>query len=162
MTARQRTPGRDRVHVSPGRERQMKLRYSEAEFQAIAEAARHAGLTATGYAAEAALAAARQIEAPSVLPLRTALVEVMAARGQVRRFAVNVNQAMAALNATGQAPEWLSAAVTITTRSVERLDAVADTLAVAARRPPRGRPPATPDPMPSAAPRPDDISTEDT
>lgn len=140
----------------------MKLRYTEAEFQAIAEAARHAGLTATGYAAEAALAAAQQLEGPSVLPLRTALVEVMAARGQVRRFAVNVNQAVAALHATGQAPEWLSAAVAVTTRAVERLDAVADTLAVAARRPPRRRTPATPDLVPSPSSRPDDVSTEDT
>ncbi|WP_432545819.1 plasmid mobilization protein [Kineococcus sp. SYSU DK004] len=139
MSARVRTPGRDRLHVSPGRNRQVKLRCSEEEFTALAAAARLAGLTVSGYAAEAAIAAARGAQAPSTAPLRTALVEVMAARSQVRRFAVNVNQAVAALNATGQPPEWLADAVALTTRAVARLDEVAAQLAVATRRPASAR-----------------------
>ncbi|NAZ85233.1 plasmid mobilization protein [Kineococcus indalonis] len=139
--SRRRTPGRDRVHLAPGRNRQVKLRCSEEEFTALAAAARLAGLTVSGYAAEAALAAARGAEAPSTAPLRAALVEVMAARSQVRRFAVNVNQAVAALHATGQAPEWLAGAVLVTARAVARLDEVAGQLAAATRRPARsGRP----------------------
>ncbi|WP_369054844.1 plasmid mobilization protein [Kineococcus terrestris] len=134
MSARVRTPGRDRLHVSPGRNRQVKLRCSEEEFTALAAAARLAGLTVSGYAAEAAIAAARGAQAPSTAPLRTALVEVMAARSQVRRFAVNVNQAVTALNATGRPPEWLAGAVTLTTRAVARLDEVAAQLAAATRR----------------------------
>ncbi|NIZ89665.1 plasmid mobilization protein [Kineococcus rubinsiae] len=138
---RRRTPGRDRVHVSPGRNRQVKLRCTDEEFIALAEAARLAGLTVSGYAAEAALAAARGVEAPSIAPVRAALVEVMAARSQVRRFAINVNQAVAALHATGQPPEWLAGAVAVTSRAVARLDDVAADLAAATRRPVRrGRP----------------------
>ncbi|GAA4972499.1 plasmid mobilization protein [Kineococcus glutinatus] len=132
---RSRTPGRDRVHVSPGRSRQVKLRCTEEEFTALATAARLAGLTVSGYAAEAALAAARGVEAPSTAPLRAALVEVMAARSQVRRFGLNVNQAVTVLHATGQPPPWLADAVAATVRAVARLDDVADQLATATRRP---------------------------
>jgi len=99
----------------------------------LAEAARSAGLTPSGYAAEAALAAARGVRAPSLMPVREALVELMAARTQVRRFAVNVNQAVKALNATGEAPEWLATAVAITDRAVERLDGAAADLVRAGR-----------------------------
>lgn len=142
-TPRQRTPGRDRVHVTPGRSRQVKLRCTDDEYTALAVAARLAGLTVSGYTAEAALAAARGLDAPSTAPLRTALVEVMAARAQVRRYAINVNQAVTAMHVTGQPPEWLAAAVSVTTRAVARLDEVAGHLATATRRPVRTGRPAT-------------------
>jgi hypothetical protein len=57
----------------------------------------------------------------------------MAARGQVRRFGSNVNQAARALNALGECPEWLDRAVAITERAVTRLDDAAATVAAAAR-----------------------------
>ncbi len=61
----------------------MLLRYSDEEYAAVAEAAQAAGLTPTGYAAEAAaLAAAQSLEAPSTAPFREALLELMAARGR--------------------------------------------------------------------------------
>jgi len=41
----------------------------------------------------------------------------------IRRFAVNVNQAVAALNSTGQAPVWLSSAVAGADRAVLSADA---------------------------------------
>ena len=44
---------------------------------------------------------------PASEPWREALLEVMAARTQVRRFGSNVNQAVRALNSTGEAPDWL-------------------------------------------------------
>lgn len=128
--------GRYRSHARTARRRAVLLRYSEEEFSAIAEAAGYAGLTPSGYAAEAALAAARGVEAPSIAPLRSALVELMAARTQVRRFGVNVNQAVRQLNSTGEAPEWLAAAVAITNRAVGRLDEVAGDVAAATRRKP--------------------------
>ena len=57
-----------------------------------------------------------------VEPLREVLLELMAARTQVRRFGVNVNQAVRELNSTGIAPEWLGNAVALTSRAVDRID----------------------------------------
>lgn len=133
MSAVGQRPGRARRYAH-ARDRQIKFRATAEEYELLAEAARSAGLTPSGYAAEAALAAARGVRAPSLTPVREALVAIMAARTQVRRFAVNVNQAVKALNATGEAPEWLAAAVTVTDRAVERLDGAAAELVHAARR----------------------------
>ena len=140
---RPRAEGRDRPHSLPGRRRQVKLRYSDEEYADLAAAARSAGLTPSGYAAEAALAAAAGLHTPSLAPLRAALVELITARGQVRRFGTNVNQAVRALNATGEAPTWLAQAVTITTRAVTRLDDAAADLAAASRRSQRRATPRT-------------------
>jgi hypothetical protein len=131
---RVRGKGRDRVHQSPRRRRALLLRYTEGEYTDIATAARLSGLTATGFVAETALAAARKLDGPSTAPLRAALIEVMAARSQVRRFAVNVNQAVAQLHGTGAAPTWLTDAVATTTRAVQRLDETAHDLAAATRQ----------------------------
>jgi hypothetical protein len=136
-------PGRDREHLRPARSRQVKLRLSEREFADLAEAGVRAGLTPSGYAAEAALAAARAEPPPALEPWRRALSEVIAARTQVRRFGTNVNQAVRVLNTTGEPPEWLDAAVITATRAVESLDTAAVGLAArlprTRRRPPRER-----------------------
>ena len=58
----------------------------------------------------------------------------MSARTQVRRFGTNVNQAVAALHATGAPPAVQVAAVEVTTRASARLDEAAEVLA---RRAPR-------------------------
>lgn len=128
-----RRAGRDRDHARPGRTRQVKLRYSDTEYAALAAAARLAGLTVTGYAADAALAAATDAEPPSTAPWRAALVELMEARTQVRRIGVNVNQAAAVFNATGEAPPWLEHAITLAGRAVTRLDHAAGAMAALAR-----------------------------
>lgn len=128
-----RRAGRDRDHARPGRRRQVKLRYSDTEYAALAAAARLAGLTVTGYAADAALAAATDAEPPSTAPWRAALVELMEARTQVRRIGVNVNQAAAILNTTGEPPPWLEHAITLANRAVTRLDAAAGAVAALAR-----------------------------
>lgn len=98
------------------------LRYDESEYAAVCEAARAVGLTPTGYAALAALAAATAAQPPVLDPLRDLLGELMAARTQVRRFGVNVNQAVRELHAVGQAPEWLERAVELTSRAVAHID----------------------------------------
>ena len=59
---------------------------------------------------------------------RAALAELMSARVQVRRFGTNVNQAVAALNASGEAPEWLGQAVALAGRAVARVDEAAEAL----------------------------------
>jgi len=115
---RRRSAGRDRDHLTPGRGRQVKLRYTGDEYAAIAAAARDAGLTPTGYAAEAALAAATGARAPSTAPRRLALLELMAARNQVRRIGVNINRAARVLNATGEPPEWLTQALAVADRAI--------------------------------------------
>src|SRR4051812_5969260 len=129
MTARRRGPGQDRQHGFPRRSRNLFVRCTDAEYSDIAAAAARSGLTPTGFAAEAAIAAARGTESPASEPWREALAEVMAARAQVRRFGTNVNQAVRALNATGEAPDWLDRAVGIANRAVERLDEAAAQLA---------------------------------
>jgi hypothetical protein len=107
----------------------MMLRYDDEEFAAVLEAAKRSGLTPSGYAAEVALAFATEGRPPEGDPLREALVELMQARTQVRRFAVNVNQAMGVLHTAGEAPEWLTRATDLTTQAVARLDAVTAKLA---------------------------------
>ena len=105
------------------------LRYDEQEYAAVAAAAAKTGLTPTGYAAQVALAAATETAPPAGEPLREALTELMAARIQVRRFGVNVNQAVRELNATGDVPEWLDRAVALASRAVAQVDEAAERLA---------------------------------
>jgi hypothetical protein len=115
----------------------MVLRIADEELVLVRAAAQRAGLTPSGYVADAALAAAVGGEPPAGDPYREALLELMAARTQVRRFGTNVNQAVKAFNATGQAPEWLDRAVALTARAVERLDDAADSVARHTRPRPR-------------------------
>ena len=75
------------------------------------------------------MAAAR--ETPMVLSAaqdREALLrlqrQLFAATREVTRFGVNVNQAVAALNATGVAPEWMGRAMTRVGYSLAQLDEV--------------------------------------
>ena len=60
------------------------------------------GLAKGAFAAQAALAIARSGTTPSDSSLREALGEFIRAAGFVRRIGVNLNQAVAKLNATGQ------------------------------------------------------------
>jgi len=108
---RLRTRLRDRRpvhHRFPARGRRITARLDDTELAAIELAAGRAGLTPTGYVG--------------------ALAELMAARTQLRRFGTNVNQAVAALHATGEAPEWLAQAVGVTARAMRRVDAAAEAL----------------------------------
>lgn len=88
----------------------------------MAAAAVRAGLTPTGYIAASALAAAAGTAPPVGSLTRDALSELMAARTQVKRFATNVNQAAKAVNSGAEPPEWLTRAVELTSRAVERVD----------------------------------------
>lgn len=126
--------GRYRPHTKPGRPRQVRVRYTDQEYAAVERAAHAAGLTTTGYVAEAALAAALSLEPPRWAPWRTALVELMETRRQIRRIGVNINQAARALNATGEAPAWIEQALTMTTRSMARVDDAAADIAALAHR----------------------------
>ena len=128
-----RAPGRDRNHLRPRRPRQIKVRYTHEEYAAIIGAACDTGLTPTGYVAEAALAAANNSQTPSTAPWRAALLELMEARTQVRRIGTNINQATAAINATGDPPPWLRQALAMTNKAVRRLDEAATAVTDVAR-----------------------------
>ena len=75
---------------------------------------------------------------------REALLELMAARAQLRRYGDNVNQAARALNAGAEPPEWLEYAVGLTDRVVTTIDGAARTCSIA--------PAATPDDLADGAP----------
>ncbi len=109
----------------------MLLRLSEEEYQSLVDAAEGSGLTPTGFAAEAALAAAGT---PAQGPLREALVECMQSRTQLRKVGVNLNQGVAELHATGVAPVWLRRAVERVEAAVARNDAATEEVAAMLRR----------------------------
>jgi len=115
---------RHRQHRFPGRDTVVKVRYAADEHAAVASAAGQAGLTTAGYVACAALAAATDSPAPTQAPLRELLSELLAARTALRRYAVNVNQAVAALNSGADAPVWLQRAAAGASRAVARVDEV--------------------------------------
>lgn len=120
---------RHRRHRYPARTKAVFVRLGEDEYGAVARAADAVGVTPTTYVGMAALAAARETIPPVASPSREALVEVMRARTQVAKFGTNVNQAVAALNATGEAPAWLQDAVRLAAAAVRRLDESAQDLA---------------------------------
>jgi hypothetical protein len=103
------------------------------EFELLGAAAGRAGRARGAYAAEAALAAARGGPATPHAPLRELLQELIRASGLVRRIGVNLNQAVAKLNATGQRSGDLVPYAAESLRRADRLDAVADAVRKALR-----------------------------
>ena len=108
MDSRQQVPSvastrpRRRSRQQVKRPRTVRFDLSEEEFAEVGAAAQRAGLAKGAYAAQIVLAAARSGTSPGEFPLREALGEFMRAAGLVRRIGVNLNQAVAKLNATGQ------------------------------------------------------------
>ena len=134
MTGRIRAQGRDRDHRHPRRPRLVRVRLGEDEYADVAAAARASGLTPTGFAAEAALAAARRVgQMPGADA--EAVRQLMATRAQLRRYGNNLNQAARILNAGGDPPEWLRGAIASTDRVVHSIDRAVQDLLDA----PRGR-----------------------
>ena len=114
---------RHRRHRSPARDRVVKVRYDDREHAALVAAAERAGLTVAGFLAGAGLSVAGQGPPPSQTADRELLGELLRLRLAIRRYAVNVNQAVAALNSTGDAPVWLARAVTGAHQAVLSADA---------------------------------------
>jgi hypothetical protein len=103
------------------------LRYSAAEYADIRDAATAVGVTATNYAAHAAIAAARGAGSVSRTN-RPLMLELLATRAQLRRYGNNLNQAARILTAGGEPPEWLKNAVALTQRVVEDIDRAVEAL----------------------------------
>src|ERR1039457_4421487 len=110
------------------RVRSVRFGLTEEEFEEVGAAASHAGLAKGAYAAQATLAAGRGMISPADSPLRQALAELIRAAGLVRRIGVNLNQAVAKLNATGQRSADLLPYAAESLRRAERLDAAAETV----------------------------------
>lgn len=115
-----------RSRQSAPRSHLVKFFLTDQELAELSDAARRAGLARGAFAAEAALAAARGSTVPVGSPLRDALIELMRATGLVRRIGVNLNQAVARLNATGQQGEDLGPVTQMCGRVVRRLDDAAE------------------------------------
>lgn len=107
-------------------------RFDEGEWAAIGAAAARSGLTATGFVASAAVAAARGTQPPGS-PVREALHELMAARTAVNVVGGLVNQIARAVHVAGLAGEdldvdlgvQLSRASAAVTRTAARVDEAA-------------------------------------
>jgi hypothetical protein len=115
---RSRQPGK--------RPRRVEFSLTDEEFGELGAAAARAGLAKGAYAAEAALSVARGVTSPADFPLREALGEFVRAAGLVRRIGVNLNQAVAKLNATGQRSGELLPYAAESVRRAEQLDAAAE------------------------------------
>lgn len=109
-----------------GRVRSVRFGLTEEEYREVRAAAEHAGMAKGAYAAHATLAAARGMVNPAQSPFRQSLTELIRAATLVRRIGVNLNQAVAKLNATGQRSADLLPYAAESLRRAERLDAAAE------------------------------------
>ena len=124
---------RRRPRQQAARRRTVRFDLTEEEFAELEQAAGRAGLAKGAYAAEAALSAARGTAVEPDTVFREALGELIRASGLVRKIGTLLNQAVAKLNATGQAPGDLLPYAQACMRRVDHLDAVADQLRKAIR-----------------------------
>ncbi len=113
---------RDRAHRFPGRRNALKVLYDDVELASVRAAAQLAGLTPTGYVAAAALSLSGAGVAPATSVDRALLAELLQGRTALRRYGVNLNQAVAAMNSGGSAPVWLVQAVSGCARASARMD----------------------------------------
>ena len=93
---------RRRTRHEGRRPRTVRFALTDEEYAEVSAAARQAGLARGAYAAEATLAVARGAVTTPDAPLRDAFYALDRAALLVRRIGVNLNQAVAKLNATGQ------------------------------------------------------------
>jgi hypothetical protein len=110
-----------RAHQPQPRNRKMEMRLSEQEYTTIEAAAKRARMANGAYAARMTLAAAHDFYRPELAVLREHLLALTELIGQVRRIGINLNQAVTALNTTGQAPPALLTCTASTTDAMTRL-----------------------------------------
>jgi hypothetical protein len=136
---------RRRTRHQERRRRTVRFALTDQEYAEVSTAARQAGLARGAYAAEATLAVARGMVTTPDAPLRDAFYALDRAALLVRRIGVNLNQAVAKLNATGQRSGDLIPNAEESIRRAARLEAAGEDLRtrfLRAIRPPRPRGPA--------------------
>ena len=101
------------------------VRLSDPEKAALGAAADRAGLALSAYMAKRALDAAELRAAPVGEVHRESLRELIRLAGLVRRAGVNLNQAVARLNATGEPGMDLAPAAEFCVRVVHEVDEAA-------------------------------------
>jgi hypothetical protein len=95
-----------------------------AEQTELDQAARDEGLTLSAFVAAKALAAARRAVAPAAIELRELQADLNRATAQIQKAGTNLNQTVAALNATGQPPGNLIHYARYITTVIEKLDTI--------------------------------------
>jgi hypothetical protein len=101
---------------------------TDAEYAEVSAAARRTGLARGAYAAEATLALARGVIVTPDALLEDAAHALDRAALLVRRIGVNLNQAVARLNATGQRTEDLVSCAAESMSRAARLEAAGEEL----------------------------------
>ena len=119
---------RRRTRHQGRRGRTVRFALTNQEYAEVSAAARQAGLARGAYAAEATLAIARGVVATPEAPLADAVHALDRAALGVRRIGVNLNQAVATLNATGQWSGDLLPYAQESVRRAARLEAAGEDL----------------------------------
>jgi hypothetical protein len=125
--------GSRRPRQQAKRSRRVGFSLTGEEYALLEAAAGRAGRATAAYAAEAALTAAQGKSMEQDTLFHELLRELMRASGLVRRIGVNLNQAVAKLNATGQRSGDLVPYAAESFRRAEHLDAVAEKIRRALR-----------------------------
>lgn len=126
-------PQRSRRPRDGGRRHKVEFRLNDEELELLEEAASRSGRARGAHAAEITMAALRGGPAADTVALREALRELYRAAGLIRRIGVNLNQAVAKLNATGQRSGDLLPYAAESIRRAERLDTAAEEIRKALR-----------------------------
>jgi len=125
-TGKRGCQGARRPRQHDGRPYRVHFSLTAEEFAALEDAAGRAGLARGAYAAQVVLDRIHGTGTGPEGPAREALRELVRAAGLVRRIGVNLNQAVAKLNATGQRSGDLLPYAIESLRRAERLDAAAE------------------------------------
>ena len=128
QTAVHDRPLHRRARQAVKRPRTIRFDLTEEEFGEVSAASERIGMAKGAFAAQATLIIARSGTTPSESPLREALGEFIRAAGLVRRIGVNLNQAVAKLNATGQRSGDLLPYAAESLRRAQLLDQAAEEL----------------------------------
>jgi hypothetical protein len=118
------TKARHRPHQATARPHTISIRLSDEERDCVRAAAAETGLTATGYVATAALAAATRQGPASVEDLRDLQRSLFAVRRAVNELAGVVVQAATATSAVGEVPDWADGTVQSCRSALACLDQV--------------------------------------
>jgi hypothetical protein len=112
--------GSTRRHRVPGRSHQVLMRFTDAEYEALATRAASKGVTIQRFLASAAFASPR----PSVSAPAALISELAALRRLTGSLSNNINQIARWLNSGGRPDARVTAALDSAQRAMRRLDAV--------------------------------------